>query len=454
MFSRRVRAGHLGCISCIILLSIGVLASAAPPQVARLVPENGATDVDPSTTELMIVFDQNMQTQGMSICGGGPTFPKTQKSYWKNARTLVMRVTLEPDHAYTMSLNCSASDRWFRNTSGEELPMTPWEFSTTAAGAGKLSQADQRKLNSKALKELMKTLRKDYSYYKLRKIDWKKLEKKHRKAILAADGTQAWISEAAKMLSAAKDVHMWFDYKGALTGTFQRNIRPNVKEAGVRKVLPNLTQRNDCIYTAKTDDNIGYMMIVSLAAGKSQELAEAAALMAEFKDCEAMVIDLRPNSGGAEPLAMPIAAWFIDGEKLYAKHVYRDADAESGFSAPSERKIKGNEPPNRFNGPLAVLTGRAVMSSCEAFVLMLKQGRDVTIVGDRTYGSSGNPKPHTLCNGVDIYLPSWKAMTPDGKTFEGKGIPADVRVRAQPAEFEAGDPVLKKALELLRQRTH
>ncbi len=441
-------------LTCFAVMSAFVaVASAAPPKVAKLTPPHGATDVDPSMTELIIEFDQDMQTKGMSICGGGPSFPKSHETFWKNPRTLVMKVTLEPDHSYSMSLNCPASDRWFRNSKGEELAVTPWQFSTTAAGEGKLSPADQRRLNSKALRELMRTLRKEYSYYKLRKIDWKKLEKEHRRDILEAENTRAWIKEAGEMLAEAKDVHMWFQYKDDTIGIYQRNVPRNINEAGVRKLLPNVQQRNECVYTAKTDDNIGYMLITTLSGGKAKELAEAADMMMEFKDCKAMILDLRLNSGGSEPLAMPIAAWFIDGEKLYAKHVYRDSKAPSGFGEPSERRIKGNEPPNRFKGPVAVLTGRAVMSSCEAFVLMMKQGENVTIVGDRTYGSSGNPKPHTLCNGVDIFLPSWKAMTPDGKVFEGRGIRPDIRVRAEAADFETGDPVLDRALKLLRERT-
>jgi len=97
------------------------------------------------------------------------------------------------------------------------------------------------------------------------------------------------------------------------------------------------------------------------------------------------------------------------------------------------------------------LIGRYCMSSNESFILMMKAA-GATLVGERTYGSSGNPKPHELANGVTIFLPSWKDMLPEGSVLEGVGVAADVEVKTQPAEFEKQDPVLDKALATLRQK--
>jgi len=92
------------------------------------------------------------------------------------------------------------------------------------------------------------------------------------------------------------------------------------------------------------------------------------------------------------------------------------------------------------------------MSSADAFVLMFEACPNATVVGGRTYGSSGNPKPHTMPNGVKVYLPSWKSMRPDGTCFEGEGIAPDILVEPAPEAFGKSDPVLAKALELARGR--
>jgi len=427
-------------------------ALADAPKVVEMSPENGATDVDPSTAELRVVFDRDMITKGFSFCGGGPAFPPIQgQPRWVNKRTLVAKVKLEPDHDYSCSLNCPAA-HGFCSADGTPLEPVPWTFSTSAGKKkGKADAAEQKKLNERSFKELTTLLKDHYSYYDLRGIDWKALQKKHRSKIVAADSTRAWAKKAAEMLSAAEDVHMWLKYKGQATATHRRKVKLNFDLDGVKAALPALAERSKCVYSAKTDDGIGYILITTLASESKSDLEQAQDALREYKDCKALIIDLRPNAGGSEPLAMPIAAWFVKGTKVYSKNVYRDPEAEGGFTEVLDRKIKGNSPPDRFDKPVAVLTGPGIMSSAESFVLMLKQGEKVTLGGAPTYGSSGNPKPFELPNDVEIFIPSWKDMLPDGSVLEGKGIQPDVKVKA--SEFKKDDPVLKRAMELLREQT-
>ena len=81
--------------------------------------------------------------------------------------------------------------------------------------------------------------------------------------------------------------------------------------------------------------------------------------------------------------------------------------------------------------------GPASMSSCESFLLMMKQVPGCTLVGQRSYGSSGNPQPVDLGNGVTAFVPSWKDLRPDGTCLEGEGVEPDVEVKAGPRDFAA-----------------
>jgi C-terminal processing protease CtpA/Prc len=54
-----------------------------------------------------------------------------------------------------------------------------------------------------------------------------------------------------------------------------------------------------------------------------------------------------------------------------------------------------------------------------------------------------------LGNGVTVFLPSWKALRPDGSCFEGQGIAPDLSVSATTTELKTADPVLQAALALL-----
>ncbi|OQY05640.1 MAG: hypothetical protein B6I25_05290 [Planctomycetales bacterium 4572_13] len=82
---------------------------------------------------------------------------------------------------------------------------------------------------------------------------------------------------------------------------------------------------------------------------------------------------------------------------------------------------------------------------------MMKQVSGCKIVGEPTQGSSGNPKPHDLGNRVTVYLPSWKALLPDGICFEGKGIRPDILVKVQSNQITTKDPVIEAALKELKR---
>jgi C-terminal processing protease CtpA/Prc len=149
-------------------------------------------------------------------------------------------------------------------------------------------------------------------------------------------------------------------------------------------------------------------------------------------------------------LARRFAGCFVDEPVVYAKHVIRAADQPGGFTPPRERILEPHTGGPQYRGKIAVLMGPKNLSSCEAFLLMMKQVPQCKLIGEKSYGSSGNPQPIGLPNGVTVYLPSWRAMRPDGTCFEGEGIAPDIRVRAPAKVLEEQDPVLEAALEYLR----
>jgi len=146
-----------------------------------------------------------------------------------------------------------------------------------------------------------------------------------------------------------------------------------------------------------------------------------------------------------------VASWFVEGTKVYAKHRTRVRAGKNGFDPVMNRALTGNkDAAHRLDVPIAVLTSRYVMSSNESFVMMLQQAKDCTTVGQPTFGSSGNPKPFDLGNGVTIVVPSWQDLRLDGTCFEGEGLKPDVAVECTAEQLEQKDPILEKALELLR----
>ena|SRR5437867_8651220 len=144
-------------------------------------------------------------------------------------------------------------------------------------------------------------------------------------------------------------------------------------------------------------------------------------------------------------MARKIAGCFLDNPAVYAGHVIRSGGK---LSEKRERVVQPNPAGPKFRGKVIVLTGPATLSSCESFVLMMKQMPGCVTVGQTTGGSSGNPKIFDLGNGTSASIPQWKDLRPDGTCFEGEGIAPDVEVKAKPADFEREDPILNEGLKV------
>ena len=105
------------------------VAIAAPPKVVITSPDNGETDVSPDLKEIRVEFDQPMNPAG-SIVGGGENFPEIAGDMkWPNDKTIVIPVTLKPDHPYQLSIN-SDTFKGFRSKAGEPAEWYPISFHT------------------------------------------------------------------------------------------------------------------------------------------------------------------------------------------------------------------------------------------------------------------------------------------------------------------------------------
>lgn len=431
--------------TCLLLLANAAATARAqqdPPRVT-LEPPHLAVGVDVRrTTELVMTFDQPMDQSTHSLCGGGPSFPKVIEITWRDARTCVAKVSLLPDAVYSMDLSCSGSSG-FRSRDGGRLPHTPWRIATRgqAFAEGEAASATAR---------LFRVIDDHYSYRDRLGIDWNELERTHHDLLTTAPDGPAFALRCAAMLAAAQDLHVGVRWNDCTLPTWQREIQPNFDLRGLQKAMPKLTRVGRIGLTARTDDGIGYLLVSSFAREQRDDFERVLATLRELRDCKALVLDVRNNGGGDELLAKRLAAFFVDGDKVYAAHRVRDAQARDGFREVEERRLRGNVEPDVFTGEVAVLMGPANMSSCEAFLLMMKQAKNATLLGDVSYGSSGNPLPQVITANLTVMLPSWQAMLPDGTVFEGAGIAPHIHVEAKPEQLVDGDPVLAEALQRLR----
>lgn len=406
-----------------------------------MAPRDGGL-LDPAATELVVTFDRDMFRGGHSICGGGVTFPKVSgRPKWRGDRTLVIPVQLKPDHEYELSLNCSSA-RKIRSKEGAQLTPARWRFTTLPAQLR--PWPEQQRRNRDALARLRELLTSSYSYRDRVVADWSALFAANEARLLGARTDRAFAVAANELMKPARDQHVSLSYREQTYTPYAPIIEPLYRTFAVRRMF-ELEAVSPRVYRGLTDDGIGYLLITGWQQDVDEERLMGA--VTEMMAHKALVIDVRPNTGGDERIAQRLASWFVAGEKVYAKH---RALVDGHLGEAVARTVVGRE--ERFSLPTALLIGPRVMSSCESFVLMMKQADGVQVVGKPTRGSSGNPIAHDLGNGVSINLPSWQALRPDGTCFEGDGIAPDVVVPCTSRDLEVGEPTLEKALALLRAR--
>jgi C-terminal processing protease CtpA/Prc len=165
-----------------------------------------------------------------------------------------------------------------------------------------------------------------------------------------------------------------------------------------------------------------------------------------------LIIDMRPNGGGDDPLGLAIAAR-LTGRPFfaYAKRVSDDPADPGRFTAPQPFFVRPGRGP-RYTGPVAILTGGSTVSAGETFIqAMLQRTPKPVLIGENTQGVFSDILTRQLPNDWWFGLPDEEYLTPTGRTYDFTGIPPAIRVPVlTPSQFAtARDPAFHIATQFL-----
>lgn len=441
------RRGLPAFAAVVAVLCAAATLRAAPPRVVGAMPDMAESTVDPGLTEIVVTFDQDMRPGSHSVCGGGPMFPElTGPIRWRDARTAVIPVRLGPGKRYDLSINCPAA-RGFQSAAGAPAEVYPISFRTRGEGeeAAALSPDQARA----CLGELRRAIDERYAYRDDRGLDWDDLFEQHRAEFDAAATPAAFARATSRLLGWTGDLHCHVRAGEFVLPGGKRAVDPNFNGRLLDRLVPNLIKSHNAVVHGRFDDGVGYILIAGWGSEPAFAASAHAALDAMI-DAPGIIIDVRPNSGGDELVARGFASRFVAERAVYSKNRYRDPAAADGWGPMYERVIEPAEEGKRYRGPVVVLMGPACMSSCESFLLMMRHGAKAELIGERSWGSSGNPKPIELSCGVTVVLSSWQDLQPDGTPVEGKGIEPDVVVVAKSETMVKRDPVVEEGLKRVR----
>ena len=310
-----------------------------------MIPENGAADVKPGPCKIRILFDQDMNTGGMSICGGGENFPEIiGKPRWTSKRAFLMNVRLKPNHDYEFGVNCPSAQN-FKSVNGEPAEILLVKF-RTAGPEGKTTSSltpELKQQNRQAINTLQEALANNYSYNDIKNVNWAALFQKYNDSLLNSASPMEFAKTAGVLLANAKDKHIWLMVSNERIPCYINPVTPNANLPLLPKLVPNFQRHNANICTGKFPGGIGYIYIDSWSNSQKKDYDQLYFALNQFANEPGLMIDVRGNGGGSEPLAQEFAGCFIDEPKLYAKHLTINPHDPNHFSQANERILQPNK---------------------------------------------------------------------------------------------------------------
>jgi len=193
----------------------------------------------------------------------------------------------------------------------------------------------------------------------------------------------------------------------------------------------------------RLDGNIGYIKLTGFYNARNGGRTAIAALNF-LAFCNALIIDLRENSGGQPSMSQLICSYFFDKPQHLNSIYHRKGDIIEQLW--TRAHVEG---PRLTDTPVFVLVSKATVSAAEGFAYALKYLKRATIIGEKTRGGAHPQKPFDLPEAsVTVHIPDRRAINPITRTnWEGKGVIPDIRVAAVHALESARIEALKKLLK-------
>jgi hypothetical protein len=269
------------------------------------------------------------------------------------------------------------------------------------------------------------------------------------RAALRADGFAATDDEAfaarvrATLARLSKDPHLGFEVKAAPPPgvATDRNLSRDDPARSSETSLTPLMPDQGLGAIGFLSPRIGYVQLLGFSSDETAlaRMDSAMAAIASAKP-EALIIDLRQNTGGSPPMVRLISTYLFSGPTHLVSSFMR------GMAQPMERwtldTVRGPRMPST---PVYVLTSRRTFSAAESFAFGLKTKNRIVIVGEPTGGGGHFGDFVDLPHGFVMFVPRGRTYDPSTNLgWQAEGIQPDL---ATPS----GD-ALDSALKLIQDR--
>lgn len=316
------------------------------------------------------------------------------------------------------------------------------------------------------------TYREQYAFFDLRKVDWNAMRARYRPTVANASPAELF-AVLRTMIEPLHDAHT---YIGAPDPTLRfHGQRPDpdpIGAAGRLIALKIIADRylatplhsfaNGHVSFGLLKDSIAYLRVNSFSDyvpdsgfGAYRRALDAAldTVFVSTTEWRGLVIDVRINGGGEDPLGLAIAERLTATPyTAYAKVARSDPDDPRKMTPPQPSVVRPSARPSWY-GPVVELTSRYSVSAAETFTQALMGRRPaISRIGENTQGVFSDILGRHLPNAWQFGLPNELFLTEEGTSFDGEGIPPTIAVPPFTAADLTGlrDTGLDRAIAVLR----
>ncbi len=163
--------------------------------------------------------------------------------------------------------------------------------------------------------------------------------------------------------------------------------------------------------TLTQDETIGYVQVIRFTNRTPSELETALVELAE-QNIQALVLDLRNNSGGLLQESVAVADQFLSGGVL----VY-ESNTDEG-----ERIFEAEDESVAPDVPLAVLVNGGTASAAELVAGAIQDRERGILIGQTTFGKGTVQQIFRLSDNSSLHVTSAEWFTPNRNELDGVGI--------------------------------
>jgi hypothetical protein len=324
----------------------------------------------------------------------------------------------------------------------------------------------------KNFEELWKTFHNRYPFFELRNVDWKRQYDTYRPKVTKKTSDDELFDIFCQMLAPLNDGHVEL-IANAVGSRKKRYFNPEKKprfwQEFTSREIKQLFKTTEKTLVANgfgrpeeteawmlyycRSRAFAYIRILELEGVKKRRLSTALDNIADdFKDLEGVIIDIRNNPGGDDSTAITIINRFCDRKRVAFHRKTKIGPGENDYTRLKTWHI---EPQGdaQFTAPIVLLTCDSVFSGGEAFALAITQLPYVTVIGDHTNGIFSYQLEKKLPNGWRYRLSYQRYFSADMVSYEGKGVPVDIKLLNKRTDIENGiDPLIIRALKVFKSK--